>query len=253
MVDAVAVAGHVRSLLHGDADAKARAAGALWDLMASTAPLCVEHTNWITRAGAIPLLVDLLPVAIAAAGGIAPLVELVRSGSADAKDSAARALGNLACANDDNQVAIAAAGGIAPLVEVVRSGSDRAKASAVGALANLAYYNPDNQVAIAAAGAIAPLVALTRSGGQGAEDAEAALTNLAYNNVDNQVLIAEAKGDIKTLVVLARSGSSAAAKNAAARFLARRRLVIVRKCVDGKVPAELDPAIAACLARRGFS
>ena len=61
MVDAVAVAGHVRSLLHGDADAKARAAGALWDLMASTAPLCVEHTNWITRAGAIPLLVDLLP------------------------------------------------------------------------------------------------------------------------------------------------------------------------------------------------
>ena len=99
----------------------------------------------------------------------------------------------------------------------------------------------------------APLVALTRSGGQGAEDAEAALKNLAHDNVDNRVLIAEAKGDIKELVKLARSASSDAAKNAAARFLARRRLALVRKCVDGKVPAELEPIIAACVSRRGYS
>ena len=276
MIDAVAIAGHVRSLLHGDADAKARAAWELRNLMVSTAPLYEEHASWITRAGAIPLLVDLLPsggdgarcaagalailawknadnkVAIAAAGGIAPLVELVRSGRADAKGSAARALANLS-RNADNRVAIAAAGGIAPLVEVVWSGSDRAKGWAANALRNLAYYNPDNQVAIAATGAIAPLVALTRSGGQGAEDAEAALKNLAHDNVDNRVLIAEAKGDIKELVALARSASSDAAKDAAARILARRRLAIVRKCVDGKVPAELEPIIAVCLARRGFS
>jgi len=276
MIDAVAIAGHVRSLLHGDADAKAQAAWELLNLMAPATPLGIEHRNWIARAGAIPLLVDLLQsggegarcaaaalanlawknadnkVAIAAAGGIAPLVELVRSGCANAKNSAARALGRLA-SNNDNKVAIAAAGGIAPLVEVVRSGCADAKDSAAMALQNLACYNPDNAVAIAAAGAIAPLVALTRSGGQGAHNAGWALDNLARDNVDNQVLIAEAKGDIKTLVKLAQEASSVAAKNAAAQFLARRRRSLVRKCVDGKVPAELEPLIAACLARRGFS
>ena len=69
---------------------------------------------------------DANAAAIAAAGGIAPLVELARSGSAGAKEQAAGALWNLAH-NDANQVAIAAAGGIAPLVELVRSGSAGAK------------------------------------------------------------------------------------------------------------------------------
>ena len=273
MVDAVAIAGHVHSLLHGDANAKARAAAALWDLMPfATTPLAIEHRNWIARAGAIPLLVDLLQsggegarcaaaalanlawkepdnkVAIAAAGGIAPLVEVVRSGCADAKEFAALALGNLAH-NDDNAVAIAAAGAIPPLVDLLRSGSAYAKASAAELLQNLSC-NDDNQVAIAVAGAIAPLVALMQSGGKGADYAKSALGNLARNNVDNRVLIAEAKGDIKKLVELARRGSSVAAKDAAAQFLARRRLALVRKCVDGKVPAELVPIIAACL---GFS
>jgi hypothetical protein len=211
MVDAVAIAGHVRSLLHGDADAKARAAWELQNLMVSTAPLQEEHRNWIARAGAIPLLVDLLQsggegtrwaaaaladlacknadntVAIAAAGGIAPLVELVRSGSDRAKVSAAFALSILAW-NADNKVAIAAAGAIAPLIEVVRSGCADAKASAAMALRNLAYYNADNKVAIVAAGAVAPLVALTRSGGKGAKTALLTLAYLARNNVDNEVL-----------------------------------------------------------------
>ena len=44
-----------------------------------------------------------------------------------------------------------------------------------------------------------------------------------------------------------------AAKDAAARLLAERRRSIVHKCVDGKVPAELEPIVAACLSRRGYS
>ena len=280
MVDAVAIAGHVRMLAHGDAAAKSQAALALWRLMAPAAdrePPSEEQRNWITRAGAIPPLVELLQsggegarcaagalvylaydqdnrVAIAAAGGIAPLVELVRRGGAGAKQLAARALANLAL-DDDNQVAIAAAGAIVPIVDLLRDGCVDANNSAAHALRNLAYRNADNKLAIAAAGAIAPLVALTRSDhSKGADHAHAALTNLASDNVDNQVLIAEAKGDIRTLVALARSASysgiSDAAKNTAARILARRRRSIVRKCVDGKVPAELEPIIAACL---GFS
>ncbi|KAK7239659.1 hypothetical protein SO694_00028367 [Aureococcus anophagefferens] len=196
-------------------------------------------------------------VAIAAAGGIAPLVELVRSGCADAKGSAARALANLASGNADNQVAIAAAGGIAPLVDLLRDGCVDGKGAAAHTLQILARNNADNKVAIAAAGAIAPLVALMRSGrGKGATYARRALQDLASGNVDNEVLIAAANGEIAKLVQIAmrlEGRFTAAAKNAAAEFLARRRRSIVNKCVDGKVPAELEPIIAACLARRGFS
>ena len=48
-------------------------------------------------------------VAIAKAGGIAPLVALARGGTDDQKEAAAKVLWNLAC-NADNQVAIAKAG-----------------------------------------------------------------------------------------------------------------------------------------------
>ena len=55
-------------------------------------------------------------MAIAAAGGIPPLVALVRDGgTAGERKYAARALWHLA-ENADNKVAIAAAGGIPPLV-----------------------------------------------------------------------------------------------------------------------------------------
>ena len=43
------------------------------------------------------------------------------------------------------------------------------------------------------------------------------------------------------------------AQDAAARLLAERRRVIVHKCVGGKVPAELEPIVAACLSCRGYS
>ena len=88
-------------------------------------------------------------VAITTAGGITPLVELARSGTAVAKEKAANALGSLAL-DADNRVAIAAAGGIAPLVELTRSGTAGAKEWAARALRNLASDNADNRVAIAA-------------------------------------------------------------------------------------------------------
>ena len=72
-------------------------------------------------------------VAIAAAGGIAPLVALAGSGTPGARESAAGALWNLAV-NADNKVAIAAAGGIAPLVALAGSGTPGAREQAAGAL-----------------------------------------------------------------------------------------------------------------------
>ena len=59
-------------------------------------------------------------IAIAEAGGIALLVEPLRSGSAVAKMQAARALANLAM-NDANS-GDRGGGGIAPLLQLVRDG-----------------------------------------------------------------------------------------------------------------------------------
>jgi len=119
-------------------------------------------------------------VAIAAAAGIAPLVQLAIDGTPEAKEQAAGALGHLAAKNADNQVAIAAAGGIEPLVQLAIDGTLEAKRNAAGALANLAADNVDNQVAIAAAGGFEPLVQLATDGTPEAKrNAAGALGHLA--------------------------------------------------------------------------
>ena len=89
-------------------------------------------------------------IAIAKAGGIPPLVALVRDGNDAQKLYAAGALRNLA-ANADNQIAIAQAGGIPPLVVLVRDGNDAQKSNAAGALQKLAESCADNETAIAQA------------------------------------------------------------------------------------------------------
>ena len=87
------IAAHVVALRTGDDAAKGQAALALRDLAANNA------AN---------------KVAIAEAGGIAPLVALARDGTEAQKEEAAAALAVLAV-NDANKAAIAREGGIAPL------------------------------------------------------------------------------------------------------------------------------------------
>merc|ERR1711959_217575 len=94
--------------------------------------------------------------AIAAAGGILPLVKLLTGGSSDehgddAKQNAAGALWHLSD-NEKNKMEIAEAGGIVLLVELLTGGaSNDAKENAAGALSALAENNPDNQKIIAQA------------------------------------------------------------------------------------------------------
>ena len=88
-------------------------------------------------------------VAIAEAGGIAPLAALAR-GTDEQETFAAAALAHLAL-SADNQVAITQAGGVTPLVALLlvalaRDGADEQKTRAAGALASLSYDNADNQV-----------------------------------------------------------------------------------------------------------
>ena len=119
--------------------------------------------------------------AIASAGGILPLVALVRNGATEEQmEWAARALWFLAVSNDANRAAIVSAGGIRPLVALVRDGTtDEQKLYAAGALKEIAHGNPANseanrstnaanraanRAAIADAGGIPPLKALWRNG-----------------------------------------------------------------------------------------
>ena len=120
------------------------------------------------------------------AGGIAPLVELLRDGSDGGKEEAACALANLACNRDDiADQSIVDAGGIAPLVELLRDGSDVGKEWAAHALKNLSCDSFDGvyDAMIAEAGAIEPLVELERNGSDDAkQQATEALDNLACNS-----------------------------------------------------------------------
>jgi vacuolar protein 8 len=280
-MDAKVVAGHVRTLSYGDDEAKARAAKALVIFMESPETR-EEYRNAITAAGAIFLLVEIIKSrvratpkalkllswlstsmensnAIAAAGGsngsIALFVELMRSGSESQKKHATLTLANLAADSDERQIAIMTAGGLPLAIELARSGGDKAKACAAILLQSLACHK-DNGVAIALAGGIPILVALAESGHAAAKShAAEALKNLARDNVDIELQIATTRGTA-ALVDMARHGGffeRDAAKDVAARLLAERRRSIVHKCVDGKVPAELEPIVARYLSRRGYS
>jgi hypothetical protein len=180
-------------------------------------------------------------VAIAAAGGVAPLVRLLRRSSAAAKEDAAGALSLLAI-EDANQVAIAEAGAIAPLVELVHRGSEDANEAAAAALGNLAR-NAANQVAIAAAGAIEPLVELVRDGSSRAKEyAAAALADLALNDA-NAAAIAAA-GGVAPLEQLARDG------NENAHVWATSALAILRAVPAVAAAAKAAAAAGAEAARR---
>ena len=76
-------------------------------------------------------------MAIARAGGIAPLVALVHSGTKAQKEKAAGALAMLASGNADNKLAILKAGGGEPLVALLRSGTKAQKEMAAAALRKL--------------------------------------------------------------------------------------------------------------------
>ena len=182
--------GLVRDLREGDDAAKTDAARALWSLAGGTAN----------------------KAAIAEAGGIPPLIELLRDGlprERDARFWAVRALVSLAY-NDANKVLIAEAGGIPPLVELLRDESADAKEAAAWVLGNFARDNAANAVAIAAAVGFDAVVELARRGSV---------------TVDDRSVVEHA---------------GVPAKRKAARIL-------LRKCLPRAIPDEIAAATAAFL------
>eukprot|EP00900_Chrysochromulina_parva_P027522 jgi/Chrpa1/9403/Chrysochromulina_OHIO_Genome00013106-RA len=204
---------HAKSLLAG------AAAGTAADAPAPSKDERLQRLLELVRSGsadAAGALADMgddeSRVAIARAGGIVPLVALLTAQDPAAGAEAARALRNLSV-DDENSVSIAQAGAIPLLVGLTQSGTDGQKENAAFALRTLAC-NAENQVTIAQAGGIPPLVALVQSGTDGQiENALIALKNLSIN-AENQVTIAKA-GGIPPLVALLQSGTDGQKEKAA--------------------------------------
>jgi len=87
-------------------------------------------------------------VAIAKAGGIAPLVALLASESGTTQQYAAAALQSLARDHTENQIALTKAGAIAPLVDILGSDSADTQEHAVGALLSLASHDVNSRNAV---------------------------------------------------------------------------------------------------------
>ena len=185
------------------------------------------------------------------------LVRALREGDG-AKTAVARALGDLAYANDANRVLIAEAGGIPPLVEHLRDGSAEAKLWAARALRELADNNPANKVLIVEASGIPPLVELLRDGSQIAKyQAAHALRHLALNNAANAVAIAVTVGGLEALVELARGGrvtvnNRSVVRNAGIAAKRKSALVVaalLRDCVPEfkSAPGDIKDAIGSFL------
>ena len=86
--------------------------------------------------------------AIAAAGGITPLVGLVTTGNLIARERAASALWHLAV-DAASREAIVRAGGIPSLCQLLDDGTAQATQHAVGTLDRIAHENPEAQMGIA--------------------------------------------------------------------------------------------------------
>ena len=153
--------------------------------------------------------------AIAAAGGIAPLVSMLTTGNAACKERAVSALVHLSV-DPLNQETITRSGGIPPIVTLLESGTPTAHGFAAAALARLAAGNANNQVQIAKrlVTLLAPAVS------EGAQQRAAAqLWELARCHPGAAAKVVNA-GAIAPLVILAGQPRAAEAKAAAVSALA---------------------------------
>ncbi|DAZ99731.1 TPA: LOW QUALITY PROTEIN: hypothetical protein N0F65_003518 [Lagenidium giganteum] len=178
----------------------------------------------IVDAHVIPLLVELMSngtnviVDIASsadrtiqtksvdAGGVPPLVQLVRGGTDKQKEHAALALARLG-GKTSNDEKIAEAGGIAPLVELEAQGSEAQAEYAALAVGKITTTNHSIQAKVVLAGAIAPLVQLMANGSeQQKECATRALGNITSKSDTIQAMVADA-GGVAPLVQLVATGT----------------------------------------------
>ncbi|XP_015583828.1 U-box domain-containing protein 13 isoform X2 [Ricinus communis] len=116
-------------------------------------------------------------VAIAEAGAIPLLVDLLSTPDSRTQEHAVTALLNLSIC-EDNKGSIISAGAVPGIVHVLKKGSMEARENAAATLFSLSVVD-ENKVTIGSSGAIPPLVTLLSEGTQrGKKDAATALFNL---------------------------------------------------------------------------
>ncbi|KAL6577083.1 U-box domain-containing protein 13 [Orobanche minor] len=116
-------------------------------------------------------------VAIAEAGAIPLLIQLLSNLDSRTQEHAVTALLNLSIC-EDNKGSIVSSGAVPGIVHVLKKGSMEARENAAATLFSLSVVD-ENKVMIGASGAIPPLVALLSEGNQrGKKDAATALFNL---------------------------------------------------------------------------
>eukprot|EP00249_Psilotum_nudum_P012705 c23933_g2_i1 orf=909-2075(+) len=187
--------GILSSLLYGDGEARLRAAKDIRKLTKTSA----NSRSYF-----------------AAAGVIAPLVSMLKSGSPDGQEVAVLALLNLAVRNERNKVRIVKEGAIAPLVELLQSEDAALRESAAAAVLTLSASNANKPV-IGASGATPLLVEMLMSGSiQGRVDAVMALYNISTfpDNLE-QILNAEAVPPLLLLLQDCKKYSRVAEKTTA--------------------------------------
>jgi hypothetical protein len=149
--------------------------------------------------------------AVREAGGIAPLVTLLRSGTGEIQAITAAVLRDLATDNPENQAAILEAGGLHELVDMVRKDAGaQYSGECAGALRALSSDFPAGCKAIIETNGVQALVSMVERGEPGsisATQATGALANLAKAEVKNCEAILRA-GGIPQLVGLLSRGHS---------------------------------------------
>ena len=192
----------------------------------------------IADAGAIPLLVKLLPsgdprtqehavtailnlsiceenkkTIISSPGAVQGIVQVLRTGSMEARENAAAALFSLSVV-DENKVLIGISGAIPALVALLGEGSQRGKKDAATALFNLCIYQGNKGKAIRA-GVVCTLMALLTEPAGGMVDEALAIMAILASHPEGRVAIGMAKA-IPVLVEVVGSGSPRNRENAAA-------------------------------------
>lgn len=216
-----ALADQLHQIRHGSSDDEKQRAVFMLRVFAAEQP---GNQVAVVRAGAIRPLLDLLSVpsaslreesaralwtlarnkrginlhtqrAVADAGGIEPLVQLLTDQGPRVRVVAAAVLNDLAIDNLKNQVAVARAGAIKPLVQLLQDEDSAALVMAASLLKSLASStgDKDEQVSAALLAAVRPLVLLLKGDPLLAqEQASSTLGALAAYSHEMQLAIAHA-------------------------------------------------------------
>ncbi|KAM0885396.1 hypothetical protein ACQ4PT_030364 [Festuca glaucescens] len=196
-----------------------------------------ENRACIGEAGAIPILVSLLPTTdvstqehvvtailnlsiyeenkarIITSGAVPGIVHVLKRGSMEARENSAATLFSLSLV-DENKVMIGASGAIPALVLLLGNGSQRGKKDAATALFNLCIYQGNKGKAIRA-GLVPILLELLTETESGMVDEALAILAILSSHPEGKAAISSAAA-IPILVGVIRNGSARNKENAAA-------------------------------------